>query len=372
MNASETLIGDLEIAVQAGSQERRIEMMRRVTTLFLGGADQFNSQQVELFGDVLTHLTKQVESEALAELGAKLAPVDNAPKAVIQSLARHDEIAVAGPVLAQSPRLSDHDLIEIAETKGQQHLGAISERVRLAAAVTDILVDRGNNEIVHKLSRNQGASFSNVGFTTLAKRAETDERLAESLGVRPDMPPQLLQDLVTKATEAVRSRLLALAPPEDQAAIQDVLASVSNKVMQEVTATRDFKRAEALIDKMDSSNQLNEAAILEFANAGNYEEMVVGLARLCSAPLELIERLMQNADYNGVLVACKAAKLHWPTFSAILKNRFSYHQISTQERDRARTDFLKLSVATAQRIFRFWVIRGVAIQHTEQLGRSAN
>ena len=57
----------------------------------------FNPEQVGLFDDVLAHLIRQVETTALAELGAKLAPIDNAPNKVIRSLARHDEITVAGP-----------------------------------------------------------------------------------------------------------------------------------------------------------------------------------------------------------------------------------------------------------------------------------
>ena len=64
------------------------------------------------------------------------------------SLARHDEIAVAGPVLAQSVQLTDRDLVEIAGSKGQAHLGAITERTRLAAAVTDILIQRGDTGVV--------------------------------------------------------------------------------------------------------------------------------------------------------------------------------------------------------------------------------
>jgi uncharacterized protein (DUF2336 family) len=104
---------------------------------FLGNADDFNGEQVGLFDDVLGHLIRQVETTALAELGAKLAPVNNAPNGVIRSLAYHDEIAVAGPVLGRSVQLTDRDLVEIAGSKGQAHLGAISERTRLVAAVSD-------------------------------------------------------------------------------------------------------------------------------------------------------------------------------------------------------------------------------------------
>lgn len=368
MNTPESLIGNLETAINAGSPERRVEILRRVTDLFLGSADQFNHEQIGLFGDVLTHLTKQVASNVLAELGTKLAPVDNAPRAIIRNLAHHSEIAVAGPVLTRSTQLSDSDLIEIARTKGQGHLGAISERVRIAAAVTDILVERGDTDVVRKLSRNQGAAFSDTGFTTLTKRAVVDELLAENLGMRLDMPSQLLQELVSKATDEVRARLLAQTPPEGRAMLQDILASASTKALREAAAPRDFSTAEALIDKLRDGDQLNEAAILEFANSGRYEEMVVGLARLCSAPVDLLEQLMQNTRYDGVLVACKAAGLFWPTFSAILANRFSRHQVPAAELEQARSDFLKLSAATAQRMLRFWLVRGVAKDQVKRPG----
>ena len=360
MSQATSVIEELENVLAAGSSDRRTEILRRVTDLFLGNAAHFSDAQVGVFGDVLAHLVHQVETKALAELGVRLAPVDNAPNGVIRTLARHDEISVAGPVLAQSPQLTDHDLVEIAGSKGQDHLGAISERKRLAAAVTDILIQRGDTWVVRKLSQNQGATFSDSGYETLATRAEIDEQLAENLGVRLDMPPQLLQRLMSKATETVRARLLAVVPPEGQAAVQDVLTSVSDKVMRGAAAPRDFSRAIAVIDKVQEQGRLNEVAIAGFASDGKYEEVIAGLARVCVAPIELIERLMQNPRYDGILVACKAAEFRWPTLNAILKARFASYEISAAELVQARADFIKLSVSTARRMFRFWLVRGVA------------
>src|SRR5690348_14510659 len=293
-----------------------------------------------------------------------LAPIGNAPNGVIRTLARHDEISVAGPVLAQSPQLTEGELVEIAGLKGQGHLGAISERKRLAAAVTDILIQRGDTTVVRKLSQNQGATFSDRGYETLATRAETDEQLAENLGVRLDMPPHLLQSLISKATETVRARLVAVVPPEGQAVIQQVLASVSDKVLRRAAAPRDFRRAIALIDRMQEQGRLNETAISGFAGEGRYEEMVAGLARVCVAPIELIERLMQNPRYDGVLVACKAAEFRWPTLNAILKARFAPYEMPANDLIQVRADFIKLSVTTARRMFRFWQVRGVAKAET--------
>lgn len=351
-----SLIDELEKATHEASHERRVQMLRNVTDLFIGSATKINHDQVDLFGDVLGQLISQVENKALIELGAKLAPLVNAPNAVIQNLARNDEITVAAAVLAHSPQLSNRDLIEIAQSKSQQHLSSISERQNIAAAVTDILVERGNSEVLRKVSHNQGASFSNAGFRHLTSHAGSDEDLAENLMQRFDLPANFLQDLIPRASEAVRARLLAAAPPNMQAAIQTAVATATLRQFREAAAPRDFSRAETLIAAMVKNDQLDETAILKFAKARQYEELVVAIAQLNSGSVKLIDQLMREARHEGILVACKAASLHWPTFYAILTNRFTRRHLTDTEIEHARTDFLKLTSATARRALRFWVI----------------
>ena len=169
--------------------------------------------------------------------------------------------------------------------------------------------------------------------------------------------PACFGELLLKATETVRSRLLASAPLETREEVQRVLASISNEVRREATAPRNLAQAQDLVLRMQQKKQLNEAAVVEFAKTYKYEEMVASLARLCSAPLELIERLMQNVRYDGLLVACKAAELKWPTVTVILTNRFPRHSISAQELQQAKAEFIRLTVATAQRVLRFWKVR---------------
>lgn len=360
MNSFASLIDDLELAIKEGAPTKRTAMLRQVTDLFLGGAMKFNDEQIEVFDDILVRLTREIEYNVLAEIGAKLAPIDHAPYELLRSFAHHDEIAVAGPVLTLSTRLSEDDLIEVAKTKGQAHLGAISDRERLATALTDVLVDRGDSGVVRKLARNQGAAFSNGGFARLTDRAETDDTLAEHLAARQDMPLPMLEQLVAKATQTVQARLIALVPPESQAKLQDVLTSASMKTLHDVAAPRDYRHAEALVDKLRDHDQLNEAVVVSFITSHQYEETVVSLARLCAAPRQMIERLMQDPRNSGLLVACKTAGLHWPTFKLILENRFPNYPPSSAELESARSDFLKLSAATAQRMFRFWLIRDKA------------
>jgi uncharacterized protein (DUF2336 family) len=357
MSAQTALIAEIEAAISSGSQDKRVETLRRVTDLFLGGADRFNEEQIGVFDDVLGHLIKRIETKAVAELSTRLAPVDNAPAEVIRQLARNDEITVAGPVLAESKRLTDDDLVDIAKTKGQGHLLAMSNRTQLAEVVTDVLVDRGGHEVKHTLARNAGARFSEIGFATMVKTAETDDGLAEKLGLRLDIPSGLLRELLTKASETVREKLLQNAPEQTRDDIQRVLANITNEVRREATAPRDFTAATKLIEQMQKQGELNEAAMLEFANTRRYEELVVGLAALCSAPVGLIAPLMSSERNDGLLVPCKAAGLKWPTTSAMLKNRLAHHTVSDQELAQARTDYLTLSQNSALRTLRFWQVR---------------
>ena len=72
--------------------------------------------------------------------------------AVVRRLARDEDIMVAGPMLAQSPRLVTADLVEIASAMSAEHLYAISSRAAIDEPVTDILVRRGDFTVKRKLA----------------------------------------------------------------------------------------------------------------------------------------------------------------------------------------------------------------------------
>src|SRR3954469_9173963 len=114
-----SLMAELEDALKSGSPEKRLDALRRITGLFLKESDRLNEQQISVFDDVLVHLMHRIETKALAQLSTSLAPIDNAPIEVTRRLSKDDEITVAGPVLANSNRLSESDLIDVARSKGQ-------------------------------------------------------------------------------------------------------------------------------------------------------------------------------------------------------------------------------------------------------------
>ena len=60
---------------------------------------------------------------------------------------------MASPVLAQAERLDIKTLIECARIKNQEHLLAISRRKKLPEALTEVLVERGDQQVVLSIAK---------------------------------------------------------------------------------------------------------------------------------------------------------------------------------------------------------------------------
>ena len=356
MAATASLIPELEEMLQSGSPEKCAESLRRITTLFIGSANRFNEDHVGLFDDILCELVNEIESKARAELSRRLAPIVNAPPALVRQLAHDNDISVAGPVLEQSERLDEDDLIDIAETKSQAHLQAISGRKGIGEAITDVLVRRGDQDVARSVAENASARLSNDAFSALVNRAEKDGVLAEKVGRRPDIPSHLFRELLTRATEVVRRRLLATAKPETQSEIRRVLANISNELNTK-NVPRDYMAAQRTVLALHQAGKLGETELADFAKSKKYEETVASLSALSGVPIDAVDRLTAGERPDPVLILCKAIGFQWPTVRAIVMARPGDKGVSNQALDIAYSHFERLSTSTAQRVVRFWQVR---------------
>jgi uncharacterized protein (DUF2336 family) len=356
MSASASLIPELEAVIQHGSQDKRAATVKRIANLFVDSAPHFTEDHIGLFDDVLCRLVVEIEAKARAEMAHSLASIENAPLELMRQLARDDDIAVAGPVLTQSPRLKESELVELARTKGQAHLAVIAGRKDIGEAVTDVLVRRGDTEVMRNVADNQSAKLSEGGFSALVKRAEGDGDLAEKVGQRADIPAHLFRDLLVRATAVVQQRLLQAAKPETRNEIQRVLEKVS-KEFEDAAPVRDYTAAQAAVMTLHQSGDLNETTLIDLAKNKKIEETVAALSVLCSVPIETADRLMAGDKPDPILILCKAAGYGWTTARAIILSRPMVRGTSAASLDAAFANFEKLSPSTAQRVVRFWQVR---------------
>ena len=282
------LIPELEGCIRQGSATKLTEMAERLTDLFVGGADRFGAEHVDMFGDILCRLVDQTEASRLSGIANRLARVANAPLGLVGRSANHDDIAIAGPVLRLSPCLPDIDLAAVAARRGLPHLSAIAQREMIAPPVTDVLVERGDGSILHAVASNPGAQFSDVGFGTLVKRAAGDDALIETLGLRPDIPAGLLRQLVRDASAAVRQRLIVVAYGKDG----------QNTIL--------YRDAQSTVLTLVNEGKLDAAQLHAFAESGQRAKTVAALSALSRVPIDRIDRLFVGERLDGLLIIGRA------------------------------------------------------------------
>lgn len=193
MPSSQGLLAELASKLPETSDAWRSTALRRIVDLFLSGAALYTAEQVALFDEVIGRLLPNVERSELAEVSHRLAPIANTPLKVIATLARHADIAICGPILEQAKDLQDIDLVEIADQDriDVNLLMKIAGRPQLSAAVTDVLLKRGNKAIQRTVIDNPNARVSEAGFARVIMGAKGDKSLAAAIAARDDVPREL-------------------------------------------------------------------------------------------------------------------------------------------------------------------------------------
>jgi uncharacterized protein (DUF2336 family) len=356
MTSSPSLIPELDDIVSRGDPKRRADAARRVSELFLQGAANFRPDHVDVFDGVLTSLVPHAEIEARAELAERLSQLDNAPRGLIGQLAHDDEIAIAGPLLRRSPLVDEKMLLEIASEKGQDHLLAMAERPTLSTELTDVMVTRGDRDVVRRAAGNAGAAFSSSSYSTLIKRASQDGVLTIRLGQRDDLSQDHLKELLSGSIDVIRRRLFQVVKPERQADIKQAMTAINAPSERE--ERRDFTAAQRTVLKLHREGALGEGALLNFARIFKYEEAIAALSAMTGVKIETLDRLISGDRYDPILIAGKSIDLEWATVRALILLRLGPSRTaSPTDIEDARINYVRLMPSTAQRVLAFWKTR---------------
>lgn len=357
MNSRQTLIDELESSIANTEIRQRADVLRRITDLFAAGSTVYSSEQVELFDDVMCRLVDEIELSARAMFGQRIAELGEAPPNLIRNLAFDESIEVAGPILSHFDQLSEATLVENAKTQSQEHLLAISQRASLGEAITDVLVERGNQKVAISTASNPGAKFSEFGFSTLVKRCEGDSDLALLIWLRRDIPRQHLLKLFASSSEAVQLKLQA-ANRRNAELFREMIAQATDQIQTESRErSPTYAAAQATVQSLLKSEKLSEESLYDFARAGKFDETAIALSVMCAVPLGVVERALVHDGTEQVLVLAKAVGLSWNTAKAILMMRAGSKGMSPHDIQQSMASYNKLRPETASKAIRFYRLR---------------
>ncbi len=357
MAAATLLIPGLEEIVRGDDPKRRADAARRIADLFLQGAANFRAEHVDLFDGVLIGLVPHTEIAARVDLAERLSLLANAPRTLVGQLAREDEILIAGPLLRRSPVVDEQALIEIARAKSQGHLLAMTERPVLSPDLTDVMIGRGDRDVVRSTAKNAGAKFSSLGYSTLIRRAGQDGVLTITVGQRDDLSDAHLKELLAGSIDVIRRRLFDVVKPARQAAIKQAMVDITSLIAP-VDGKRNFEPAQRAILTLHQAGGLNETALLGFAKAHRYEESIAALSAMAGVKIATLDRLIAGDRYDPIIIVGKTIGLEWATVRALILLRLGPNRVaSPADIESARVNFARLMPSTAERVVEFWKTR---------------
>ena len=355
MGEVKSFLRDLDEAVSRGTPESRARALWHTTDLMVAG--RYSDDEIWTFGEVIGRLADEIEVTARAQLSKPLARFADAPVNIIHKLAFDDSIEVAGPILRESGRLEPYALVANVCTKSQSHLLAISKRETLDESVTDVLVTRGDPEVVTSVATNKGAQFSEFGFLHMVQRAEGDNILAEHLGLRKDIPRHVFQQLIAKASDDVKRRLQDERPEMDQH-IQSTVSDVAGDLQSKFgPVSRSYFVAKRVVATQHRQGNLNENSISVYARTHKLEEVTIGLSLLCALPADVIERALMDKNRETLLILAKALNFCWATTMALLFLGAKDHRITAKELHDLEREFGRLNIETSRSVLEFYQSR---------------
>jgi len=351
--SSKSFLKELDEAVRGGSAESREKALLYATDMLMVG--NYSEDEIWTFGEVIGRLSDVIEVAARARLARRLANRADVPRKVVEKLAFDYSIDLAGPILQHSELLDTKTLVKNIRTRSQSHLLSISKRKSIPTTLTDELVTRGNREVLRSVASNNSARFSDFGFLQAIKRSENDSILAESLGVRKDIPRPMFQQLIAKASADVRRKLNQERPDlleEIQSSVVEVAGALQSKFGP---ATENYFTAKRLVSARYQLGELDENAVLEYARARKIEEVTVGLSLLCSLPSAIVERAL--ADTEMTLILAKANNFGWETAMALLFLGAEDYRLKARDLADMKDQFDQLNAKTSREVLVFFQSR---------------
>ncbi|MEI6557554.1 MAG: DUF2336 domain-containing protein [Rhodospirillaceae bacterium] len=275
--------------------------------------------------EILETLARDQTTEVRRILAEELQSVASAPPTVISRLARDLELSVCGPVLRNSPILSDDDLIEIiAGTQPEGALSAIAQRASVGSPVADAIAASDDAAAIAVLLGNPSAQIREETLDHLIDRAPQHEPWHGPLVRRPQLPARAAARLATFIADALLQVLQSRTDLGADAARQ-IADSVRNRLSRPAgggamppvatltdppwamvceppapTAEKSPERPAERARRLHKEGKLTDPVIADALVDGDRGFVLSALAERTGAPLATVERVIATRSARAV------------------------------------------------------------------------
>lgn len=351
------MLNELTQIAAERSPEKRVELLRRVTDLYIDGLGQHTDAENYLFDDIMTKIVDRIPREDKIHTAVHLSALPDAPRGTMVRLAKDEDFDVARPVLQGSTALTDDDLVRLAASIPSHHLTAIAARSTLVEKITDVLVERGDRNVALALSANHGARFSEGGMSQLIGRSADDVDLQVLLVDRPDLSEKAITKLLPLISQKLAEKLAERGYDVGDAVAPEFIENVRAQFKDALRERRDdIDELSRMIESVRAGKLTLTAAIETLA----FKDRLVDIAAVVSAMADLERNqtfaILAHSQMQSVLVLLRSLDLPWTTVHKVLALR-SRKLKQPYAADELQRDYAAIELALAQRVIRFLKVR---------------
>jgi uncharacterized protein (DUF2336 family) len=252
-------------------------------------------------------------------LAMVLAPSPNAPPCVIHALA-YDQGEIAALVLAQSPILSEAELIDALRTGDWRAQCAVACRATVSLALTSAIVEIGGSDASFALLQNPGADVTPEILLRIAELHGSDAEVRDELLAREDCPAPVRQAAIAALSGSL-SNYVARCGWLTEARAERIASEATDKATMTIAGVSHDDEIRALVRHLRKAGRLTTGLILRALLSGNmrlFEEALADLAGIPVARVSGFVHTRRSAGFDAVYLKAGLPPHALPAFRAAL------------------------------------------------------
>ncbi len=196
----------------------------------------------------------------------------------------------------------------MARTQGQAHLRAISQRPTVPSAVSDAIVQRGDDDTLGVLLRNEGAVLSREAHEAVVDRAAANPALHEAVVDRHSLPVDLLNEMYFMVEARLRDRIMEKNADMDPATLEAALSAGRKRVAaQDGALPADHAAAEEEFRAIKAKGGVSPQALANMLRGKKTTLFLVALADLADIDFHTARKILERRELDALAVVCRAA-----------------------------------------------------------------
>lgn len=275
--------------------------------------------------DIFLTLVAAAEHRIRLQLAEKLASAPWAPHELITTLAR-DEIEIARPIIAQSPVLTNHDLVRLLVEATIEHQIEVARRPRLSQEVVNVVVDQGQPDVLAALAGNTTAELSSLALSRLVSFSERMAQVRAPLARHPMLTADLAGLLYGWVGESLRSALETRFQVDGLAldrAIKDSVRELHDGAGRADGPPRTAREDRAamerrVVQKLKAAGQLRPGLLIRALHEGKLSLFATALSELGGFHMEAVQEALDSERPDELALACTAVGVDRSAFPTVL------------------------------------------------------